>query len=319
MFANFLFFPALSQHISYHLLNRKSISPELNNTTVHSSLSPLWFLVVLPGARSPGEPGQTYLLILFPHLCAHEFIAFNKNPFTNTEHSKNFFYCFFLSPLVSSPLFPLFAARSPGETKVNLRRDTTTSLPSLSLFFLSIPPSVCLFVTRTVLNSNDANSRKTSAVCSLCKETNSNNANLTGGRAFAVSVLFTCQSSGLSYPLVSLFVGRSFQPVEHVVSPCFVFWPFTLTRLLYFAHRVIIYPSRKCFLTWTLCSTFVFCSPLCSKISRWARVTWEEMQKSLYHSYFNPSLNELLWKYFFFFFVCIFCLAVQLVCSAVSV
>lgn len=90
-------------------------------------------------------------------------------------------------------------------------------------FFPSISLSVCLFVTRKLLNANDPNSRKTSAVCSLYKETYSNNANLTGGRAFAVSVLFTCQSSGLSYPLVSLSVGRSFQPVERVVSPCFVF------------------------------------------------------------------------------------------------
>ena len=129
------FFPALSQHISYHLLNRKSISPELNNTTVHSSLSLLWFLVVLPGARSPGEPGQTYLSILFLHLCAHEFTSLNKkNPFTYTENSKTSSTAFFCLPSCRPPS-SLFAARSPGETKVHLRRDTTISLPSLSLFF----------------------------------------------------------------------------------------------------------------------------------------------------------------------------------------
>lgn len=69
-------------------------------------------------------------------------------------------------------LFPL-AARSPGEIKVNPRRDTAISLPSLRhsclvLFF----PSICLFVSFVMrkLCPNVTNSRKTSAVRSLYKE-----------------------------------------------------------------------------------------------------------------------------------------------------
>ncbi|XP_051242463.1 SH3 domain containing GRB2 like 2a, endophilin A1 isoform X1 [Dicentrarchus labrax] len=107
-------------------------------------------------------------------------------------------------------------ARSPGETKVNLRRDTTItiSLPSLCHSWVSISLSVCLFVMRKLLRSNNTNKQqknkcRPSTVQRM--QTYTNNEKLTGGRAFALSVLFTCQSSGPSYPPVSLSVCCSFQ------------------------------------------------------------------------------------------------------------
>ncbi|XP_037619862.1 SH3 domain containing GRB2 like 2a, endophilin A1 isoform X3 [Sebastes umbrosus] len=140
-------------------------------------------------------------------------------------------------------------ARSPGETNVKSpERYNNISSITLSLF-LSISLFVYLFVIRKSLHSTiQINSRKTSAVRSLYKEfpTYSHNEKLGSGRAFAVSVLFSCQSSDPSYPPVSLSVCLSFNSFCNYVFPLVSLIDLSIAPPAVLTHQLIIYPSRKC-------------------------------------------------------------------------
>lgn len=310
----FFFFPALSQHISYHLLNRKSISPELNNTTVHSSLSLLWFLVVLPGARSPGEPGQTYLSILFLHLSAHEFISLNKKILSLTlKIQKLLLPLFSVSPRVVPPLPSL-------QQGLQVRRKWISGeiqqyLSHHFLFFFR--PFLFLFVS--LLRENGWTRMMQTAEKQVPSARCTKRPTVTMRILPADEHLLFLFCSLVNLPVCLILLSLCLSAA--LFNPLNVWFLLVLFFDLYIDAPSVLCPSihhlstEKMLLNINaLCSPFVFCSPLCSKISRWARVTWEEMQKSLYHSYFNPSLNELLWKYIFFGLHFLFCSAARLQC-----
>lgn len=96
---------------------------------------------------------------------------------------------------------------------------------------------------------------------------------------------------------------------------CFVKLTFSSLRLLYLPINSSFICLRNAVRKIHICSffTFVFFFPLCSKISRWERVTWEGMQNLFITLIFCTNLNcerKILSGFLF---------AVQLVCSAVSV
>lgn len=105
-------------------------------------------MFILPGARSPGEPGQTYLSICFFSLCAHEFISSITSLTLKTHLLKKLLLLF--------PPHPPPGARSPGETKVNLRRDISFITSSFLYYYFF----VCLFFVRKLLHSNDTNKQQ---------------------------------------------------------------------------------------------------------------------------------------------------------------
>lgn len=123
-------------------------------------------------------------------VCQFDHIHFFNNIFSFTLDSKLLLLLSVTLPCAVSS--SLFAARSPGETKIP-ERDTIISL--LSLYrsdFLCLIIFFRFFVMRILLHSNDTNNRKTSAVCSLYKEYQTDNENPMNGRAFAISALFSC-------------------------------------------------------------------------------------------------------------------------------
>ena len=232
----YISFSLLFQFPTFQLLpvlNRNIHQSRSNLTTLRSSLSPLLFTFILPGARSPGEPGQTYLSICFSVLVLTDSFL-QQHLFIHTWNSKLLLLLSFPPPprVVSSLQQGLQVRqkRIPGEIQQYLFHYFVIFG---WVFFFCPFLSVRLFswencCTQMIQN----NSRKTSAVRSLYKEcpTYSNNEKLTSGQAFAVSALFSCQSSDPSYPPVSLSVCLSANPWFNFL---FCSLTFSLLRLLY--------------------------------------------------------------------------------------
>lgn len=149
----------------------------------------LWFLVILLGAKSPGEPGQTCVFLsVSVSVWSHSFL---HNIFSFPLNSK-----LLLLPSVRLPR----VVSSSVCSKVS-RWDKNPRQIQSYLFSHFIVQTLFVhrfsFSLRNLLHSNDTNSRKTSAAHLLYKEYQTDNENLTSGRAFAFSSLFPCQSSDL--------------------------------------------------------------------------------------------------------------------------
>lgn len=246
LFPNFIFlFPSFFPNISVVTCTEQNIHQSRTNW-YNSALfsSPLWFLFIFVGARSPGEPGQTFLrfsvCVLTNSFLQHLLLIY-------TQNSKLHLLVSFRPPLVLFPLPSLQQGLQVRQKWIPERYNNISSVTFLFLF-LSISLSVCLFVIRKLLHSNDTNSRKTSAVCSQYKEcqTYSNNEKVTSGRAFAVSVLFSYQSSDRSYPPVSLSVCLSFNSSPQLVFLLLCLLTSSLLRLLYFPINSSFIHLEKC-------------------------------------------------------------------------
>lgn len=140
-------------------------------------------------------------------------------------------------------------------------------------FFVHL--SFCLSLCYKKSAENDSNSRKTSAVCLLFKELS-----MTISPADEHLLFLFCSLVNLLISLILQFLCPSasqpfFQSVVRLVSSWFFFF-LTLTSLLLRRLYLSIISS---FIYWKILLlkvsffTCVFSFPLCSKISRWARVT----------------------------------------------
>lgn len=165
-------------------LNRSGVS----NTTLHSCLSPYDFYCLPPGARSPGEPGQTYLFVWSGLHFSFLFFFFQLHLTLNTTSTA------VSLPPSCCPLFPLCSKVSRWDKRESPEIYTDISSTTHSFRFLILvvnPFIVCRCCTQMFQNQTAEEQVPSCRAAEMMKKR-------TGGRAFAVSVWFTVISSAFS-------------------------------------------------------------------------------------------------------------------------
>lgn len=177
------FYLSFSKHFSHYLYLNRIFQEYL--IQLYTPVFPLMIFIAFLQGRGL-QVSQVKLI----WLCAQDFIFFITLNSTLLP-----LLSLFLPHVVYSSLF---AARSPGEIKVNLQRYIPISRPPPILFFYCCCQSLHLFLLLYSNVTNKPQKNKCRPLAVQRMQSCRNDEQRTGRRAFAVSVLFTVISSDFS-------------------------------------------------------------------------------------------------------------------------